>query len=325
MKTVLVTGANGFIGAHLCRALAARDYRVRALVRRTSDLQALNGAAVELVYGDVTGADTLLPALRGATTVFHLAGVTRAVTREEYDRVNVTGTRNLVRAAAAEGLERFVLVSSLAAAGPASEGAPRTETDDPRPVGMYGQSKREGEIVCLNEAPGSMRVTIIRPAIVYGPYDDDLLVLYRTARRGLAPTVPGDICASMIHVTDLVDLIERAGRFPVAAGRVYFAADPEPYWMRDIVRLMGRAVKRRVRFFPVIPVCLYPLALINELLLRVGGGLPVLTRSRLHDYRHRFWTADPSAAIRDLDWKPAIDIAQGIRTTTAWYREHGWL
>jgi len=325
VTTVLVTGANGFIGARLCRFLAGREYRVRALVRATSDLSALAGAEVELIRGDITDPASLIPALTGVERVIHLAGVTRARNRAAYERVNVTGTGNLVQAAAAGDPARLVFVSSLAAAGHARRGSPLTEEDKPRPIGHYGRTKHAAELVCRAVAPADLEIAIIRPAIVYGPWDDDLLTLYRLASRGWVPTVPGDIRASMIHVDDLVDLLERAGRVEAAAGRTYFAAGPEAHPMRHVVRLMAQAQGRRVRFVPVIPHLLYPLALLNELLLVFGIGSRVFRLSRLQDYLHRFWTVDPAAAMRDLQWDPRVGLEQGIAETAAWYTGHGWL
>jgi nucleoside-diphosphate-sugar epimerase len=326
LKRAFVTGANGFIGSHLCRHLLTAGYRVRALVRRTSDLTALSGVGIDLVCGDVTAPAGLAPILAEADLVFHLAGITRGRNQAEYDRVNVTGTRNLIEAALGAGtIERFVFVSSQAAAGPARRDAPLTEAVPPAPIGPYGRSKLAAERICLATITGQTELTIVRPVIVYGPRDDDLLALYRLVRRGLVPTVPGDILASMIHVDDLVDLLERAGRLPVAAGRTYFAADPEPYRLRQVAGLIGRALGNRVRFFPLIPHLLYPLALLNEPFRRLGAGSRALALTRLKDFLHRFWTVDPAAAMTDLEWTPSTVIEEGIAATTAWYREHNWL
>ncbi len=326
MRHALVTGANGFIGSHLCRYLLARGYRVRGLVRRTSNLDPLEAAPIEYAFGDLTDPAGLARALDRVELVFHLAGITRGRSRTQFEHANVHGTRTLLQACVEQGrIERFVFVSSLAAVGPSPHGEPLIEETEPRPVGPYGVSKLAAERICRVEAPPSLPVTIVRPAAVYGPWENDFYTLFRYARRGLAPRVPGDTRSSLIHVHDLVDLLERAGRIEAAAGRTYFAADPEPYWMRDIQRLIGGALDRRLVPVVVPPLFLYPVTLFNELLLSLGLGIRVLTLARLRDLSQRFWIVDVSAAQRELEWQPAIQIGEGIRDTVSWYREHGWL
>ena len=134
-RPVLVTGANGFIGSHLVDELLGRGHRVRALVRPTSDLTWLDPRA-ERVYGDVTAPLSLPAAVEGVGAVYHVAGVVARHRNADYFEVNELGTRSLMLAVrkSAPDLRRFVLVSSLAAAGPARDGRPLRESDRPRPV-----------------------------------------------------------------------------------------------------------------------------------------------------------------------------------------------
>jgi nucleoside-diphosphate-sugar epimerase len=124
-RPILVTGANGFIGSHLVRALLARGRRVRALVRSLQRAENVDPAA-EIVLGDVTRPLTLPGAVDGVGAVYHVAGCVKSRRTRTYHEVNGTGTRSLVLACrkAAPDLSRFVLVSSLAAAGPVREGRP---------------------------------------------------------------------------------------------------------------------------------------------------------------------------------------------------------
>ena len=144
---VLVTGGNGFLGSHLVEALIRRGYRVRCLVRRTSDLRWIQGLRVEYVHGNLADLTSLSRAVQGVDYVYHSAGVIKALKPETYYRVNRDGTRNLLQVCSdsRENFKKFIYVSSLAAVGPSPNGRPLREESCPRPVSDYGRSKLEGE------------------------------------------------------------------------------------------------------------------------------------------------------------------------------------
>ena len=189
-KLALVTGGQGFIGSHLCGRLISAGHRVRVLARPSSGLTNLDGLPVEVVRGDLTGDGSLAQAVAGVDWVFHLAGALKGFSQEELLRVNRDGTKRLVEACAAHtpDLSRFVLVSSLAAAGPsASGGLPRTEDAPPAPLTWYGKSKLEAEMVVLK---AGLPFTILRPPIVFGPRDRDVFSYFQIAKAGVLP-IPG--------------------------------------------------------------------------------------------------------------------------------------
>ena len=318
-STALVTGANGFVGSHLADLLVRRGYRVKAMVRATSDLTPLEGIDAERVVGDVTRPGTLPPLLEDVDLLFHVAGVTKSRDTDRYFRVNEQGTADLMEACRQHGvLERFIYVSSQAAAGPSRGPRPKGEEDPAEPIGPYGVSKLAGEEAC-REGAGPIPLTIVRPAVVYGPWERDMLSLFRGAKWRVCPRVRGDSLVSLIHAADLADLLERAGRLPAAAGRTYHAADPEPYWMSRVIRTMAEVLGHRVVQVPIPPALLYPVAAVNEALMKVGGGVEALTRSRIREFRERFW------AVEELGWQPGRSLEEGLQDTARWYLSEGWL
>ena len=189
---VLVTGASGFLGSHIAEALVKDGHDIRVLVRETSDRRFLAGFPHEEAIGDVTHPASLPPALAGVAAVVHAAGLVKARSPEEFDAVNAKGTANLLAALdeAAPGLRRFVYVSSLAAHGPSEDGRPRPPDAPPLPITAYGRSKLKGEEL-VRAWRGSTRAVIIRPPVIYGPRDSQLLPFFRLARWRIAPLLAG--------------------------------------------------------------------------------------------------------------------------------------
>ncbi|MCX5730703.1 MAG: NAD-dependent epimerase/dehydratase family protein, partial [Deltaproteobacteria bacterium] len=204
----LITGATGFIGTTLAGRLLGRGDEVRALVRDPAKADELRTMGAQVVRGDVSRPETLVDAVPDVDAVVHLAGLVKAVTQEQLVSVNSEGTRSLAEVAARSGRPKFVLVSSLAAAGPSVPGRPRTETDRPAPVSAYGQSKLAAEQAVRSFAT-ALNASIVRPPIVYGPRDKEFLPsLFQMARTGLVlKSGTGDKRYSIIHVNDLVELV----------------------------------------------------------------------------------------------------------------------
>ncbi|MBS1109275.1 MAG: oxidoreductase, short chain dehydrogenase/reductase family [Anaeromyxobacteraceae bacterium] len=325
----LVTGATGFIGATLVERLLARGDEVRALVRdpgRATDLRAMGA---ELVRGDVAQPDSLLEAVPEVDVVVHLAGLVKALTREELFAVNAQGTRSLAAVAARSGRTKFILLSSLAAAGPSTPGRPRTETDRPAPVSMYGQSKLAAEDALRSFAP-VLHASIIRPPIVYGPRDKEFLPsLFRLARTGvIAKSGLGEKHYSLIHVDDLVamviDVAERGARVDEAGSSgIYFCADGVDYTWEALARGAMGALGKRGTVVAVPEMVTWIAAGASSAVARLTGRPAILSLDKMMEIREPAWTCSSEKARRELGWTPRVSFVDGMRDAVRWFRERG--
>ena len=325
----LVTGATGFIGTTLVERLLGRGDEVRALVRDPGRADELRAMGAVLVRGDVSRPETLLPAVPDVEVVVHLAGLVKAVTREELFAVNAEGTRALAQVAARTKGTKFILVSSLAAAGPSTPGRRRIETDRPAPVSMYGQSKLAAEDA-LRTFRQSLEATIIRPPIVYGPRDKEFLPsLFALARTGvIAKSGLGQKHYSLVHVDDLVTMIidgvERGARIDETdSSGVYFCSDGTDHTWEELGRGAMAALGRRGTVIPVPEVITWIAAGASSAAARLSGRPAILSLDKMMEIREPAWTCSSDKARRELGWRSRVSFVDGMRDSVKWFRERG--
>jgi nucleoside-diphosphate-sugar epimerase len=325
MKRALVTGATGFVGSHLVEALRQRGVAVTALVLPGVATEPLERLGVQPVRGSLDDHEVLRRAAEGHDVVFHVAGLVAARSEAEFLRVNRDGTAHLVRAAEQVGRPRFVLVSSMTAAGSAAPGARLDGQETPHPVSRYSRSKLAGEEVVRAAA---LPWTIIRPPMVYGPRERDLLKVFRMVRRwGLAPVFGnGSQQLSAVYAPDLAESMIAAAGAEATTGRIYYPCHAEVFSSSMLVRAIAAACARpRVRIIPV-PRWL------TRIVLGVAGGTAALlgraiiqTADKTNEYFQPAWVGDPSPLERDAGWRAKYDLASGLEATFRWYRELKWL
>jgi nucleoside-diphosphate-sugar epimerase len=319
----LVTGATGFVGSHLAAALVKRGDEVVCIARRPEQSTFIASLGARPAPGSLEDVGSLKAALRGVDLVFHLAGLTAAGSEREFLEANRDGTARLVDAVrtTVPGLARFVHVSSIAAVGPTARGTLLTEDAPCRPVTAYGRSKLAGE-EAVRAAPG-LRWTIVRPPVVYGPRDRELLRLFRIARSGLAPVFGfGRQELSLVFVTDLADGIARAGGEPAAEGRTYHLAHPEIVLARRLARAVGRAARggRAPLILPVPGALAVPIVRAISRAAAAAGRRTVVSEDKMAEFLAPAWGTSVAKAERELAWHPPHDLERGVTETAAWYR-----
>jgi dihydroflavonol-4-reductase len=331
-RPVLVTGANGFVGSTLTEALLQSGYRVRCMVRRSSDLRFIRDLPVEWAYADMRDAESLRQACQGVRWVCHCAALTRAPDKETFFEVNTLGSEALARAALASSpeLERFLFMSSQTAIGPAPRpGEYLDESDPPHPVTWYGESKLAAEraLQALESQDGDrgLPLTIIRPAIVYGPRDKDLFAYFQLVRFGLRLDLGRrDRWISLIYISDLVDLCLRALEGDAALGQSYIACDTSLTYT-DLSLAIAQAMGKRTIQMRLPEAVLGPMSLLARVQQRVTGKTPLLNDQRIEDMRQHYWLCSGEKARRELGFVAQHDLPTAIRETADWYLKNGWL
>jgi dihydroflavonol-4-reductase len=321
-ETVLVTGATGFIGAALCRALCSEGLSVRALHRSTSSLAPLQDLELERVVGDILDPDSLTPAMRGARWVFHTA--TQSDYWRQPDRVwrsAVDGTRNVVEAARAAGVERGMHTSSLAAVGIPDKGELLDEKHAfnlPRRRLPYGHAKHQAEKQALASA-GDMDIVILNPSVVMGAGDLHQISgsMVVESARGLG-FVYSDGGVNIVHITDVVDghlAAARRGR----TGERYILGG-ENLTHRQTFTVLADIVGRRPPWLRIPGWAITPAAALLDLLGRVVR-LP-MNGDQLWMSR-RLLFCDTTKARTELGLAPPRPFRQAAKEAYDWYRAQG--
>ena len=314
LKTVLVTGANGFVGKPLCLALLKQGQAVRAAVRG-ANRQVENCETV--VVGELNDQTDWTNALTGIKAVIHLAARvhvmndTSADALAEFRRVNVEGTLHLARHAVEAGVQRFIFISSIKVNGEGTLlGHPYTTKDLPAPVDPYGISKREAEDALRQLAiDAGLEVVIIRPPLIYGPgVKANFLSMIRFLDKG----VPLPLAAihnqrSLLALDNLIDLIITCIHNPAAANQTFLVSDGEDISTPELLQRTAAALGKKAWLLPIPGFLLaWGATLIGKQAMaqRLCGSLQV----------------DISKTCTLLDWKPPVKVDEALRKTAHFYR-----
>jgi nucleoside-diphosphate-sugar epimerase len=307
---ILVTGASGFIGTALSRALVARGHSVRAVVRGAGAPSADTPGLHRVTVVDIAGEIDRRALLEGIDVVVHLAAIAHRAVADvpEIRRVNVEATARLADAASGS-VRRFVFLSSVKVHGEDSGDVTYTEMAPTRPEDAYGRSKLEAELVLADlAARGGMELALLRPPLVYGPgVKANFLRLLRWIDSGLPLPFAGvSNRRSLVYLGNLVDAVVRCVEHPRALGP-FLVSDAETVSTAQLVSHAARALERPARLFRV-PLGVLRLAGVitgrGEELRRLTGNLVI----------------DASKARGVLAWRPPYSLDEGLAETARWFR-----
>ena len=324
--SILITGANGFVGSRLCRTFHEQGFAVIAGVRRQANLSLLDGLKIDYRYGDVTAPETLDAMVTGVDYVIHNAGVVKAKRAQTFFDINERGTRSLCEAVRKHnpGLKKLIYISSLAAVGPSAPGKPVTESCTPHPVTTYGRSKLAGERAALTYAD-RLPVVAIRPPGIYGPGDREVFTFFDTVNKGLRSVVGDpDRMIQLVHVDDLCYGVYKAVTGDSAPGEAYFVAENRGYTMGELVGLLAEASGKKTMPLRVPGWLFRVIGFVSEYAFKLVGATPMLTREKAGELLAS-WEVSTEKAKAAFGYESRIPFARGAADTFAWYRREGWL
>ncbi len=307
MLTVLVTGAQGFVGRALCDRLVADGYDVKRIVRSSRDLN-------EVAIGEMGSDTNWYPHVIGCAVVVHLAARVHVMDDasedplQAYRQTNTYATLNLARQASEAGVRRFVYLSSVKVNG---ESGRFTGMEIPSPCDPYASSKWEAEQGLLKLATKSeMEVVILRPPLVYGPeVRANFLRLMHWVDWGVPlPFAMVHNQRSMIFLGNLVDAILQAILRPECAGKTYLLSDGEDVSTPDLIRKIAAAFGKRANLWSL------PMNVLRWLGMLSGKSAEV-------DRLVGSLQVDNRDFIRDLEWRPPYSLDEGVKETVNWYRK----
>jgi nucleoside-diphosphate-sugar epimerase len=327
-RVVLVTGATGAVGPSVVRACRAAGYSVRTLSVDSPD-GAVLPLGVDVRVGDVCDVRTVRAAVAGVDVVIHLAALLHrfgnsAALGPQYERINVGGTENVVRAGIAESVRRVVFLSTIAVYGPSS-GQLIDENTPPHPETPYGQTKLAAEQAVLAATSGRQPIgTVLRAADAYGPRvkGNYRRLAVMIARRRFVQVGPGANRRTLVFDRDLANAAVLAAGHPAAAGAVFNVSDGQVHTLAEIIAAICRAVGRHPPRFSV-PLAAARVAIgACERGCQLAGVRPPVTRTLLDKYTEDV-AVDATLIQRVLGFVPSVDLDLGWRETMAGLRDAG--
>lgn len=323
MSNLLVTGATGFTGMALCERLRSEGHRVVTFARPASRIDALQKIGVEVRLADLGDQASVDKAFEPFDVVYHIAAAYRAehAARDEFQRVNVDGTRYLLDAACNHGVRRFVHCSTVGVQGGIDD-PPADESYRFKPNDHYQESKLQGELLARSYFDaGKIQGAVVRPVGIYGPGDRRFLKLFRSIANGTFVMIgSGETLYHMTYIDDLVTGFVLAGTAPGALGEVFTIGGPEYTTLRVLVDKIAAVLGRkppRLRI-PIAPV--YAAAVVCDKLWRSVGLSPPLYPRRVEFFAlDRAFSIDKARQL--LGYEPRYSLDEGLQRTADWYRD----
>jgi nucleoside-diphosphate-sugar epimerase len=314
MSRIVVTGANGFVGRAVCRALISAGHSVTGVVRQAGTC--VSGADEWVLAGrDFEGVERAWPSTLQADCVVHLAARVH-VTRETavdplaaFRGTNVDGALRVAKTAHENGVRRFVFASSIKAIAETDQGRPLNEDDPASPRDAYGCSKLEAELALRQFGQAGLDVVVVRPPLVYGPgVRANFFSLMQSIAKGIPlPLGAIDARRSLVYVDSLADALVRCATDSNAAEGCFHVADDEAPTVAELARVIGKHLRKPARLVRVPPAWL-------RLAGRMTGRLPQVERLTGN------LRVDNSRIRATLSWEPVRSLDEGLAETVRWYR-----
>ena len=324
---ILVTGATGFTGSNLVKKLLVSGYEVRALARDAGKAASVLGTdkRLEIAYGNLKDRDFIFNAVKGVQRIFHIAALYREAKYpdSEYWKVNVDATQDLLEAALAHRVSKFVHCSTIGVLGdiqtpPADESTPYSPGD------IYQTTKMEGEKTVLRYGvEKGLDVTVIRPCAIYGPGDMRFYKVFKGIKKKRFVIVgSGDIFYHPVYIDNLVQGFMLAAEKENTAGEIFTIGDESYYSLNDFLRVIADELKSP---YPRIKLPVKPVQILSSLIEKAFIAMkkePPIYRRRVDFFtKSRSFKIDKAKEL--LGYVPEVDFPTGVHYTAQWYRNKG--
>jgi nucleoside-diphosphate-sugar epimerase len=335
MNKILVTGANGFIGQHLVKKLFSEGVKVRGTRFVERPLYFFSAEDIEWRDIDLRKPETLQGVAQCVSCIYHLAAIPNndiSKTWEDFHAVNVLGTAALLEEAKRAGVQRFVYISTVEAAGYGDGVNPRKESDEPHPDNNYGKSKLQAEKIVMNGSWPFERAVVRLPTI-YGP--GTLLIvpkLFGMVKRGFYPFIgSGNTLMEFCHVENAVQAIVLAGTRPEAAGELFYTADERSYSLQEVISAIASAMGRKILMLHIPRWAAFIAALMWEVCAKIFPFPPLVSAASKKPFLTRetvWWTTRNVNIVstekirRVLGYAPQVSLSRGCRETWEWLKAH---
>lgn len=324
MKKIVITGSNGFIGSFLAKKLIQQKYDVTCFVRYDSNIELLPENS-KIVYVDFSNDKEISNLLQNQEIIIHVAALTRAKKWQQFKKINIELTDKLITFYnRTSSLKQFIFISSQAAAGPAKNKYPKTESDLCSPISMYGKSKLAAENLVRDKAEKPW--TIIRPVAVFGPGEKDFLQIFKMVKKHISIFAGySKKYINLISVDDLTDIIIKTIGNQKAFNQVFFASDGNAYSWNDFISNLEKALNTFSIRFRIPDILLLPAALFSEFCAFHREKIPLFNREKVKEMKQQYWLVSNKKVKELLNFTASSNLQLNLRKTYDWYKEKGWL
>ncbi len=329
-EKTLVTGGTGFIGSHLVEELINRGENVKCLVRKDrfeNRIQDLKASGVKLVYGDILDKQSIKNAMDDVDKVYHLAAIARPmpIPKEEYFKVNVIGTRNILEACVASKVKKIVYTSSISAVGPTRNGNPVDENTPCMPVDTYGKSKLESEKVVREffekyKTP----IVVVRYPVIFGPRDFATLKLFKAINTELFPVLnEGNAHFEFCYVKNLVQGIILSMEKGIC-GEIYHLSD-NTYQLKEIYEVIAKEENKKLLYLPIPVIFFKCMGYAADQIENFTKIQLPFSSDTIACMTSDYWVVNIEKAKRELEYKQIVPLPQAVKETIKWYKKKHYL
>ena len=322
----MITGATGFIGSHVAEKVVHKRVPTHLFVRRRNRfIHLLEKKGAKIYVGKYDSLDTLMDSLKYANTVIHCAGTVKALREQDYVRANVEFTKNILDLLKEE--QRFVFISSQAAAGPSNSLIPINEQAQPHPLTYYGKSKLVAENYVREWGKKNRNnYVILRPSAVYRPRERNICNYFKLVNKGFLLLLgDGRKTISLIHIDDLVNAILTAAEHS-PSGETYFVSNDRAYSWEEIGRSIKKALNKTHLLRLKLPEFMaYPVGCFFDFLSLVTRKPTPINSQKIIEMKQQAWLCSNRKIREKLHWRPELSLEEGVKQTADWYITEKWI